>query len=152
MDEGNSLLIAVDSQVSNEQRQLIADFGVDLEPAGHVVTDHFHRAAVGHSHAAITAHTYVPSRGVWGESQPQVRMMQALCRCNALLYMLWCGIGADHELRTLTHGLLCVQAPVLFSGIGMSISPESKLVSNLPARALFQVTRPCMVDTSWARE
>ena len=74
MDDGNSLLIAVDSQVTGEQRQLIADLGVDLEPAGHVVLDHFSHAADDSEHAAIMAHTCVQSPGVWGDSQPQVRI------------------------------------------------------------------------------
>lgn len=85
MDDGNSLLIAVDSQVANEQRQLIADLGVDLEPAGHVVIDHFNHATADSDHTVVTAHTYVQSNGVWGDSQPRVRSLHLPSRSLALL-------------------------------------------------------------------
>ena len=78
VDAGHSVLVAVDSDVADEQRELISDFGVDLEPAGHVVIDHFHHANSDPDHAAITADDFVGSKGVWGEAVPPVRSQSSL--------------------------------------------------------------------------
>ena len=75
VDDGNSVLIAVDSEVSGELRLLVSELGIDLEPQGHAVMDHFNHGGPDSDHATITADTYVQSTGVWGESQPQVRPM-----------------------------------------------------------------------------
>lgn len=41
MDEGNDLILAFDSRVSDEMRDLASDMGVEVEPKGSAVTDHF---------------------------------------------------------------------------------------------------------------
>ena len=72
MDAGHGLLLAVDSLVSESQRELAADFGVDLEPSGHVVIDHFRHAAGDPDHVAVLAEAVVESAGIFGDAPPQV--------------------------------------------------------------------------------
>ena len=88
VDAGHGLLLAVDSLVSESQRELAADFGVDLEPSGHVVIDHFRHAAGDPDHAAVVADTVFESAGIFGDAPPQV-----LCVCTSQWTDLRCSAG-----------------------------------------------------------
>ena len=66
------MLLAVDTQVTESQRELAAEFGVDLEPSGHVVLDHFHHADGDPDHAAVMADCFLDSAGIFGNARPQV--------------------------------------------------------------------------------
>lgn len=46
VDEGHDLLLAVGSDVTEEMRDLAAELGVDVEPAGMIVRDHFHHDGI----------------------------------------------------------------------------------------------------------
>lgn len=88
-DAGRDVLLAVDSHVSEELRELAQELGVDLDAFGTAVIDHFgYEAALGaEDHAAVLAAGATPSAAVLREPLP---------------------------------------GPVLFRGIGMSVSPESE--------------------------
>ncbi len=75
VDSGRDLLLAVDSNVSEELRDLSAGVGVDLEPKGRSVIDHFSYAlqtsAVDHS--VIAGQVRLATSAVLGET-PKVRL------------------------------------------------------------------------------
>lgn len=84
LDAGNSVLLAVDSLVTDEQRQLIADFGVDLEQAGTAVIDHFNHVVGDPDHAAITADVTLQARGVWGGEVLPVCLLNCVYRTSSV--------------------------------------------------------------------
>ncbi|EFN54342.1 hypothetical protein CHLNCDRAFT_8673, partial [Chlorella variabilis] len=66
VDEGHDLLLAVDSQVSEELRELAQELGVDIDVKGHAVIDHFaYDSQLGAAdHAAVLADSAVQSPAV----------------------------------------------------------------------------------------
>lgn len=88
-DAGGNLLVALDSDVSEAQRELAQELGVDVEPSGTAVIDHFSHDAADVAHTTVLASGFLNSKAVFGEQQQL--------------------------------------APVRFKGIGLSVSPESKL-------------------------
>lgn len=90
VDEGNDLLLAVDSRASEEMRELAAEVGVDVEPRGSAVIDHFAFASnLGNDHTVVASSDAIASTAV-----------------------------LDGPLS----------APVLFKGVGLTVSPDSTLV------------------------
>lgn len=70
MDAGHDLLLATDSDASDEIRELAADLGVDFEPKGSLVIDHFNRHKPG-SEAILTSNA-LQSKAVFGSQYVQV--------------------------------------------------------------------------------
>ena len=71
MESGRDIILAVDSDLSDDLRDLASDLGVDLETQGTAVHDHFHRAAGG-GPDAVTTTKVLQSKAVFGDRQPQV--------------------------------------------------------------------------------
>lgn len=89
VEKGGNLLLAVDSTASETTRELASELGVDIEPSGNSVVDHFDHWTGDASHHTVLASSFLPSKALWGSSAPQ--------------------------------------APVIFNGIGMSVSPDSSM-------------------------
>ena len=70
VDDGHDLLLATDSDASDELRELAADLGVDFDAKGSVVTDHFNRYDQG-ADAILTSNT-LGSEAVFGSQSLQV--------------------------------------------------------------------------------
>ena len=67
MDEGHDLLLAVGSDVTEEMRDLAAELGVDVEPAGMVVRDHFHHDGIK-GPSVIAAGKTIDTRAVFDKA------------------------------------------------------------------------------------
>ena len=70
VDAGHDLLLATDSDASDEIRELAADLGVDFDSKGSVVIDHFNRHKQG-SEAVLTSNV-LNSKAVFGSDNIQV--------------------------------------------------------------------------------
>ena len=71
MESGRDIILAVDSDLSDDLRDLASDLGVDMESQGTAVHDHFHRAA-GAGPDIVTTSNLLQSKAVFGDRQPQV--------------------------------------------------------------------------------
>lgn len=76
VDAGHDLLIATDSDASDEIRELAADLGVDFDTKGSLVIDHFNRHKPG-SEAILTSNA-LQSQAVFGSKYVQVWLHQIL--------------------------------------------------------------------------
>ena len=72
MEAGGNLLLALDSTASEAMRELASDLGVDVEPAGNYVVDHFAFVPSDASHKTVLAENFLPSKALWGTREPQV--------------------------------------------------------------------------------
>ena len=74
IDAGRDVLVAVDSQVSEELRGLISDLGVDVEPKGTAAIDHIDYVTSGSSadHTLIASREYGAVDGLFGTKPPKV--------------------------------------------------------------------------------
>jgi oligosaccharyltransferase complex subunit beta len=70
VDAGGNLLLALDTGVSDQVRELAAELGVDVEPAGMAVIDHFSHDPADPSHATVVATNFVDSKAVFGGRSP----------------------------------------------------------------------------------
>ncbi|KAL3159401.1 hypothetical protein ABBQ38_009831 [Trebouxia sp. C0009 RCD-2024] len=66
VDAGHDLLLAVESNASDELRELAADLGVDFDLKGSIITDHFNR--YDKQHAAIMTSNALESKAIFGSS------------------------------------------------------------------------------------
>ena len=92
VDAGHDLLLAVDSNASDELRELATDLGVDFDTKGSVVTDHFNRH--DQQHAGIITSNALDSRTIFGSSHKHVSIrrpvlyalasLSDVARCNML--------------------------------------------------------------------
>lgn len=129
VDAGHDLLLAVDSDASDELRELAADLGVDFDHKGSVITDHFNR--YDKQHAAIMTSNALESKAVFGSSHKHVSMIGRFLDASASkLGTTFC-----------THVGSLLQAPVIYTGIAASISPRSTLVSSYTC---FSITSSVM--------
>ena len=71
VESGRDIILAVDSDLSDDLRDLASDLGVDMETQGTSVLDHFHRAA-GAGPDAVATTKVLQSKAVFGDRQPQV--------------------------------------------------------------------------------
>ena len=74
IDDGHDVLLAVDAQVSEELRGLVADLGVDLEPKGTAAIDHldFVQSSSSVDHTVIASSEYGAVDGLFGTKPPEV--------------------------------------------------------------------------------
>ena len=136
VDAGHDLFLAIDQDSSDELRELAADLGVDFDTKGSVITDHFNRH--DQQQSAIVTSNALESKIVFGYSHKQVRF---------LWYALSLLDASGHHDCDVYHALRCLQAPVVYRGIGASISPKSTLVSPLAGRLLpWGSCMPCLVQ------
>ena len=70
VDAGHDLLLAIDSDSSDELRELAADLGVDFDSKGSVITDHFNKC--DQQHAGIVTSHAVDSSTIFGSSHKHV--------------------------------------------------------------------------------
>ena len=77
VDAGHDLLLAVDSDASDELRELAADLGVDFDSKGSVITDHFNR--FDQQHAGIMTNNALDSNTVFGSSHKHVSTASHCC-------------------------------------------------------------------------
>ena len=77
VDAGHDFLLAVDSDASDELRELAADLGVDFDSKGSVITDHFNR--YDHQHAGIMTSNALDSSIVFGSSHKHVSTASHCC-------------------------------------------------------------------------
>ena len=84
VDAGHDLLLAADSNASDELRELAADLGVDFDSKGSVVTDHFNR--YDQQHAGIVTSNALDSSTIFGSSYKHVSIgrpiLDALALCK----------------------------------------------------------------------
>lgn len=80
VESGGNLLVAVDSSASESMRELASDLGVDLEPSGNSVVDHFDFWPGDVSHHTVLARNFLSSKALWGSRSPQVPFVLALTR------------------------------------------------------------------------
>ena len=75
IDSGRDVLLAVDSQVSEELRGLISDLGVDVEPKGTAAIDHIDsvQSSSAVDHTLIASREYGGVDGLFGTKPPEVR-------------------------------------------------------------------------------
>ena len=75
--------MALDSTASESMRELASDLGVDVEPTGHCVLDHFELWPEDSSHRTVLAKGYLHSKALWGNEEPQARrcLLRAVIRC-----------------------------------------------------------------------
>ena len=79
VDAGHDLLLATDSDASDEIRELAADLGVDFDVKGSVVIDHFNRHKQG-SEAVLTSNI-LNSKAVFGSDSIQVSVTDLSKQC-----------------------------------------------------------------------
>lgn len=72
VDAGHDLLLAVETNASDELRELAADLGVDFDHRGSVITDHFNR--YDQQHAAITTSNALESSTIFGSNHKHVSL------------------------------------------------------------------------------
>lgn len=68
VEGGGNLMLAVDSSISEALRELASDLGVDIEPSGASVIDHFSFWPEDPSHRTVLASDYLPSEAMWGRT------------------------------------------------------------------------------------
>mmetsp|Transcript_16156 Transcript_16156/g.48396 ORF Transcript_16156/g.48396 Transcript_16156/m.48396 type:complete len:429 (+) Transcript_16156:258-1544(+) len=71
VEAGGNLLVGLDSTASEFMRELASELGVDVEPTGNYVVDHFNSAAQDPTHRTVLASGFLPSKALWGARQPQ---------------------------------------------------------------------------------
>lgn len=75
MDSGHDVIIAVDSQVSEELRGVVADLGVDIEPRGTAAVDHINivqSADAAVDHTLLASNEYGAIDGLFKTQPPEV--------------------------------------------------------------------------------
>jgi hypothetical protein len=113
-------------------RELASELGVDVEPTGTAVIDHFSHDPADPSHATVVAAGFVDSKAVFGGRSPVGGC--ALSLCTMVQHFLASLSAVARLLLTCVKRMCChLQAPVLYRGVGLSVPPESSLVSTLQA-------------------
>lgn len=87
VDTGHDLLLAIDSNASDELRELAADLGVDFDSKGSVVTDHFNR--YDQQHAGIVTSKALDSSSIFGSSHKHVSIGRPIL--HAFAFDTQCG-------------------------------------------------------------
>ena len=74
VDSGRDVVLAVDSKVSDELRNLAADLGVDVDPKGQAVIDHWNYVSSARKldHTLVLADRILDCEAVFGQQPPQV--------------------------------------------------------------------------------
>ena len=70
VDAGHDLLLAVDSDASDELRELAADLGVDFDTKGSAIIDHFNR--YDHQQPGVVASKALDSSTIFGSNHKHV--------------------------------------------------------------------------------
>lgn len=92
VDAGRDVILAVDSQVSEEIRNLAADLGVDLEASGSAVLDHSNHVLLSKAAdpTVVASDKVTDLTSVLGSSKPTVKYLPACPRlCFPLLPCFW---------------------------------------------------------------
>ncbi|KAL4458520.1 hypothetical protein ABPG75_013385 [Micractinium tetrahymenae] len=115
VDEGRDVLLAVDSDVSEELRSLAQDLGVDIDSRGNAVIDHFgYDSHVGaQDHAAVLADNFVKSAAVL----PKALSTPVLFR----------GIGLSVAAESETAFLALAGSPTAYCGKPGAAMTDAKL-------------------------
>ena len=75
VDAGHDLLLAVDSEASDELRELAADLGVEFDTKGNVVIDHFSK--YDQQQPGIITSSALESPTVFGGSHKHVSLLKS---------------------------------------------------------------------------
>lgn len=128
VDAGHDLLLAVDSNVSEELRELAQELGVDLDASGNAVIDHFaYDGKLGaEDHAAVLASNAVQSAAVLSGALPTP--------------VLFRGIGMSVAADSETAFLALAGSPTAYAGKPGAAQTDAKLAGdNLGLVALVQM-------------
>lgn len=134
VDEGGDVLLAVDSNISDTMRELVAEMGIEVEARGSEVTDHFHYdAALGPDHTVVAATDATTSKAVLdGPLKAPV---------------LFKGIGLTVPRgSTLALKALTAPATAFSSGSGSAAGVELVLVALVQARNNARVAISGSID------
>lgn len=74
--------------VPHQVRELASELGVDVEPAGMAVIDHFSHDPADPSHATVVAANFVDSKAVFGGRSPVRRCTRRCCRVGVIAWWL----------------------------------------------------------------
>ncbi len=80
VDAGNDLLLAVDSDASEELRELAQEVGVDVDASGKAVIDHFEYDSnlSGADHTVVASERFTASKPVLGDDVPAAVLFQGI--------------------------------------------------------------------------
>jgi hypothetical protein len=93
------------------------------------VIDHFSHDPADPSHATVVATNFVDSKAVFGGRSP-VRDCTRYCCTVGVAACWYCPLNAGLTSDSCEPDAGGLQAPVLYRGIGLSVPPESSLVSH----------------------